>query len=370
MRTKAKRVGDQYKLIIENTQKVGEINQVRRVAARRFNLRKGIIESKWVKFKVKCLDILESAIIYDGPVTGTCRYKTGVRVRVNADMKGDIPYRLDCTDGQSATGTFAIRKTGPQSFIGVDTLKLDVKKTGKQICALKADVGSGMKSLTLQGKDLTCEDVLDAAVYIDGPAKASCPAELPVRVRVNARNQHAVGFNLKCSTGDNWNGMLKVAKTGPGTYLGVMTKKIKVKETGKIVCALRSTLTGVSKIVALRGKDFQCVARAIPPSAGGLTTGRPRSKPRKLLALACKNGTARNGKCVCKSGWKVRKLAPRRFVCNKPQARIRCVGGKTIRGRCVCPRGAVIKKARGGGIRCQCPRGTRLLRGICARPAG
>jgi hypothetical protein len=253
--------------------------------------------------KVNCVDILQSAIMYDGPAAGTCRYRNDVRLRINADMAGDVPYRVDCTDGQSSTGSFAIRQTAPNSFIGVDTFKLDVTKTGKQICALKADLGAGLKALTLQGKDFTCNEALDAELYIDGPAQARCPAELTVRARFNARDEHAIPYGLTCNTGQNWTGSMKVAKTGPNTYIGVAVEKLNVTKSGKIACSLTSKLTGTSKVVALRGKDFQCVAVTSPPSTKDLSGSKPKIPVVVTPSpVVCTGGVVRAGKCYCAKG--------------------------------------------------------------------
>jgi hypothetical protein len=287
--------GTTYKAEFTSSQKVGELDQMRRVVARPRVGPVGQVESDWVHFKVDCIDILQSAIIYDGPDSGTCRYRTDVKLRVNGDMEADVPYRLDCTDGQSATGTFAIRRTGPNTFIGVDALKLNVTKTGKQICALKANVGAGFKNLTLQGKDFTCEEALDAAIYIDGPAQGTCPAEQTVRVRFNARDNKSIPYGLKCSTGQSWDGTIKVAKTGPQTFIGVTTHKLKVTKTGKIACSLTSKLTGATKVIALRGKDFQCQSVSSGP-------------------VACRGGVVFGGVCRCPAG-----KALRNGVCSAPR---------------------------------------------------
>lgn len=258
--------------------------------------------SDWRTMKVECIDILQSAIMYDGPEAGTCRFRTDVKLRVNADMEADIPYRLDCTDGQSATGTFAIKRTGAKDYIGVDTLKLNVTKTGKQICALKADLGAGLKPLTLQGKDFTCNDVLDADLFIDGPAQARCPAELTVRARFNARDNHSIPYALACNTGQNWSGNIDVAHTGPNTFIGVTTEKLRVTKSGKIACSLTSKLSGASKVVALRGKDFQCVAVAVPPRVNGLSGSKATPPSSAAPKDACQGGVVRAGKCYCARG--------------------------------------------------------------------
>ncbi len=368
--TDVKLVGTVYRAVIESKQTVGELFQIRRVVARSLAGKRFRIASNWVPFVVRCLDIKQSAIIFDGQSSGTCKFNTKVKLRVNADMPGNIPYRLDCADGQTRSGSFAIRHTGGSNFIGVDTVNLSVKKTGKQVCALKTNLGAGYKTVTLQGKDFTCKDVLNAAVYIDGPKFGACPAKIPVRVRVNARNSHAVPFNLKCSTGNNWNGMLKIFKTGPNTYIGTMKKTVTPKASGKIVCALRSHLTGTSRVIALRGKDYQCIAGSVtaqPPGVGPTWPGR-----KTAIQPRCDRGQVRANRCQCPRNWTRKRVAKRHFICTRPDrsARVlRCLGGRQIAKRCVCPRGARIRRLKPNVYRCSCPSGTRVIRGICTRPA-
>lgn len=235
----------------------------------------GLIFSDWKPIRVECLEILDSAIFFDGPDEGTCTFKTDVRLRVNADMESDLPYRLDCADGQAREGTLAIRNTGPGSFIGVDTTAINVEKTDTQACALKADLGRGLQTLTFQGHSEACLDILDAGLYVDGPDQGPCPTELGLRMRFNARDIKPVGYGLKCSNGQHWTGKLRVKETSPGTFIGVTTKPLEIAESGQVACALRSFATGIPKVVALRGKTFQC-ADVARPGAGSDLTGDQR----------------------------------------------------------------------------------------------
>jgi hypothetical protein len=299
-RAETKRNGNRYIASFKATSNItNDFTLERRVET----LGNAPVFSDWRTMKIDCVDLLQSAILYDGPDAGTCRFRTDVKLRVNADMEADVPYRLDCTDGQSATGTFAIKRTGAKDYIGVDSLKLNVTKTGKQICALKADLGAGLKPLTLQGKDFTCNDVLDADLFIDGPERARCPAELKVRARFNARDDHSIPYGLTCNTGQAWSGNVNVAKTGPNTFIGVTSESLKVTKSGKIACSLTSKLSGASKVVALRGKDFQCVAVTAPPSAPDLSGSKPKipvivTPP----PVACRGGVVRAGTCYCAKG--------------------------------------------------------------------
>jgi hypothetical protein len=278
--------------------------------------------SDWRTMKVDCIDILQSEIIYSGPDTGTCHYQTDVKLRVNTDMPAELPYRLDCTGGQSATGTFAVKQTGANTFIAVDTVKLNVTKTGKQICALKANLGAGFRNLTLQGRDFTCNDVLDAALFIDGPERARCPAELTVRARFNARDDHSIPYRLTCSTGQTWSGNIPMAKTGANTFIGVATEKLNVTKSGKIACSLSSKLTGASRVVAVRGKDFQCVAVTAPPSIKDLNVGgRPKPHPSSARRIVCTGGAVRRGECLCPRRWRKVQAGPNAWRCVGPAAK-------------------------------------------------
>lgn len=237
-------------------------------------------------------------------------------------MSAELPYRLDCTDGQSATGTFAVKQTGANTFIGVDAVKLNVTKTGKQVCALKANLGAGLRPLTLQGRDFTCNDVLDAALFIDGPERALCPAELTVRARFNTRDDHSIPYGLTCSTGQTWSGNIPVAKTGPNTFIGVTTETLRVTKSGKIACSLTSKLTGASRVVALRGKDFQCVVVTAPPSIRDLKTGgQPKAPASSAPRIVCTGGTVRRGECLCPGRLRKVQAGPNVWRCVSSAAR-------------------------------------------------
>ncbi|HSM41371.1 MAG TPA: peptidoglycan-binding domain-containing protein [Afifellaceae bacterium] len=111
---------------------------------------------------------------------------------------------------------------------------------------------------------------------------------------------------------------------------------------------------------------------------------------RPLVRIVCDNGTVRGRQCVCHPGWRLNRVAPNRFACVRPVLRVTCSGGRVVRNQCVCPSGTV-RQVRGpnnfacvrvrpqpiactGGVvragKCDCPRGLRLIRGVCVRPAG
>ena len=340
----AKRVGNTYKVVLEQTQLVGKINQTRRVVAKKFRHKAGLLQSKWVKFNIDCLKILDSSIDYGGPDNGTCKFKTNLKLRINADMVGTVPYRVDCTSGQTKAGNFKVQKTGPNTFIGFSSHSLIVRKSIKEACALKVNLGKGYTNIALRGKDLTCNDVLGAAIYIKGQSKGTCPARLPVQIRVNARDVGAVDYDLKCSNGDSWSGKIKVAETAPGTFIGITTKLLDVKSSGKISCSLKSNHSGRPKIVALRGKDFQCVSRTVPTPNNDLKIDTNSSSRRKTEPIKCINGKAKRGKCICSANRKLKKNGTRSYVCRTRPSTVSCEGGKIRDRKCYCPKGHVRKK--------------------------
>lgn len=161
--------------------------------------------------------------------------------------------------------------------------------------------------------------MLDAELFIDGPAQARCPAELTVRARFNARDEHAIPYGLACNTGQSWSGSVKAAKTGSNTFIGVTSEKLKVAKSGKIACSLTSKLSGASRVVALRGKDFQCVAVAQPPSTKALSGSRTTPPSSAAPETACEGGVVRANNCYCPRGKSLKNGA---CVANSAPARV------------------------------------------------
>ncbi|MCG8435921.1 MAG: hypothetical protein MJA83_18025, partial [Gammaproteobacteria bacterium] len=335
----SKRVGTVYKAVIENEQMVGEIDQRRRVVAKRFRNKPGQTTHPWVRFKTECMDILDSAIYLDGKEKALCPFKNDARVRFNTDMKGTFSYRVDCTDGTSWTGKTTAHRTAPGTFIAVDRKSFKVKKSGKLICALKVIKNGKPHTVTARGKDYACQDVFDAAVYLDAPANGRCPVNARARVRFNAPKAVDIPYRLDCTGERSWSRTVRARRTGPGTFIAVETLPFKVRRSEKVSCALKSLLTGASKIVGLRARQINC-RTSDPP-----LTVDPRPT---TSSLSCIGGRIQGNSCACPRGHRRKRLAARKFRCEPPKV--------------VCKGGNLVKVGNAQTLTCRCRRGDKRRR--------
>lgn len=184
LKIESKPLAGQYQAFVDEVQNVGEIDQVRRVVAKRWANKPGTIASAWVPFRTHCLDVLDQEILIDGPVRGTCPLKNRVRVRFNTDMEGPVSYRVDCNNGASFAGTAQAKSTGPGTYIAVASDDVVVRKSGKLVCALKIKrrADKGFQPATLRGKDFTCRHAGSSDLVPESTPPGSQGTRTPERV--------------------------------------------------------------------------------------------------------------------------------------------------------------------------------------------
>jgi hypothetical protein len=110
--------------------------------------------SGWVPLKIECLEVLSGTLDLRGFAATRCEGEAALSIRAN--MPGNVPYRLDCTGGRSWDRTAQVRKTGPDTYLGVDTMRFDVTNNEQVNCALKTDAPLPVKVLALQGRKYEC----------------------------------------------------------------------------------------------------------------------------------------------------------------------------------------------------------------------
>jgi hypothetical protein len=110
--------------------------------------------SGWVPLKIECLEVLSGTLDLRGFAATRCEGEAALSIRTN--MAGKVPYRLDCTGGRSWERTAQVRKTGPGTYLGVDTIRFDVTNNEQVNCALKTDDPLPFKVLALQGRKYEC----------------------------------------------------------------------------------------------------------------------------------------------------------------------------------------------------------------------
>jgi hypothetical protein len=133
--------------------------------------------SGWVRLKVQCLEVLSGTLDLRKLAATACEGEVALSVR--ATMPGPVPYQLDCTGGRSWSGTAEVPKTGPDTFIGVDTKRFDVKNNEHVNCALKTRAPMLVEVLALKGDTYQCHKPSDATGSFDlEPEKPSDPVQL------------------------------------------------------------------------------------------------------------------------------------------------------------------------------------------------
>jgi hypothetical protein len=149
----------QYQAVHSEVQKVEEIDQMRRVVAKRWRNKPGTVESKWVHVKTSCIDVADHGIYIDGPSKADCPLDARVRARFNADMEGPVSYRVACDNGAAYTGKAPAQNTGPNTFIAVAAHDVKVKKSGKLACTLQIErrTDHAFQWVGVATKYFTCE---------------------------------------------------------------------------------------------------------------------------------------------------------------------------------------------------------------------
>lgn len=90
--------------------------------------------------------------------------------------------------------------------------------------------------------------------------------------------------------------------------------------------------------------------------------------------ITCQNGKVVDGVCVCRRGWKPRRLRENIYRCRKTPPQLQCIKGKVVRGDCVCPKQWKRVRESARVFRCvepqrqlQCIKG-KIVRGDCVCP--
>lgn len=121
--------------------------------------------SGWVRLKVECLEVLSGTLDLREFASTRCEGEAALSVRTN--MPGHVPYQLDCTGGRSWAGTVEAQKTGPDTYIGVDTKRFGVANNEQVNCALKTRAPMPVRVLALKGNTYECHRPSGAASSAD-----------------------------------------------------------------------------------------------------------------------------------------------------------------------------------------------------------
>lgn len=205
-------------------------------------------------------------------------------------------------------------------------------------------------------------ELLSGTLDLRDPSGSACPrrAEAALSLRTSVAGQ--VPFSLDCTGNRSWSQSAIAHETAPGTYLAVAVLPFEVTHKEPINCALRSRLTAPPKIVAVRGRSYDCaktgpdrVVTAVPTP----TVGPPRvvdpPRPGCVGGRLLVKGTnpVRYG-CDCPAGQTALSTGPSSYRCQgRAAAGITCTGGTVRNGQCLCP--SIMQKMQAGpnAWRCQ-----------------
>jgi hypothetical protein len=229
--------------------------------------------SGWVKLKVDCLEVLSGTLDLRGFAATRCEGEAAIAIRTNGP--GNVPYQLDCTGGKSWSRTAQAMQTGPNTYIGVDTMRFDVTNNEQVNCALKTRKPMPVKVLALKGRKYECHKPTDAGASDD----------LAPDTRPDPQQPNKPGLTVVDPP------RLDEPKPDkPGTAV-----VDPVRPT--ISCANGAVKDGACecepnfKPVKAGKNAWRCVRSTVDPKPEKPTVSEPK--------ISCANGVVKNGGCTC-----------------------------------------------------------------------
>ena len=189
-------------------------------------------ESKWVKLKVKCMDILSADLDILSVDHKKCPKTAFVRATYVTSKKGPLRDFMKCNNGKQKSGTINARKQGGK-FVATRTMAVAITKRKTLKCSSRA-VDFGSKSLRLAQKlffcgdqgasgDLTVQpDPVDPGPglkikgdfqFVDRSTRAKCPRQIKTVINFELNQNKPVHWSLDCKSGSK-SGVAQPIKKG------------------------------------------------------------------------------------------------------------------------------------------------------------
>ncbi len=351
---KVKRDGDEYVGRLTKTFDMGAIDTM--LIAEDVN--DPAHNTGWQALKIECLEVLSGTLEQRGFAADRCKGEAAFSIRTNGP--GKVPYRLECTGGRAWTGEVQAHETGPNTFIGVDTVRFDVDNNELVRCALRTAPPLPFKVLAGAKRTYECHrttgvsDADDLApetrpedppplggkltgdfAFIDNGG-TECPRGSAL---VSFRNGSAdnIHYSLDCTNG-HFSGVAQTTPHPKGGFVAAATIDLDVKKTTQVNCALK-TVAPEKKLLKLKGHLFRCVKVAGPVGPSDLTPEtRPDAKdPRAPVVvidpspqISCANGVIKDDACLCPRTHKRVKAGKNAFRCVRTAVVDPAPGGKTF----------------------------------------
>lgn len=117
--------------------------------------------SGWIRLRVDCMEALSGTLEQRRFAADRCEGEAAFSIRTNGP--GKVPYRLECTGGRAWTGKVQAHETGPDTFIGVDTVRFDVSNNELVRCALRTRKPLPFKVLAGDKRTYECHKPTDVS---------------------------------------------------------------------------------------------------------------------------------------------------------------------------------------------------------------
>lgn len=313
------------------------------------------------QLKVECLEVLSGTLDLRGFAANRCEGEAAIAIRTSGT--GNVPYQLDCTGGRSWSRTAQAVQTGPNTYIGVDTVSFGVSNNEQVNCALKTAKPMPVKVLALKGRKYECHKSTGASASdelapeippVDPPVLRTltgdfsfvdnggtrCPRQGKALINFVSNKPDNVHYSLDCTNG-HFSGVAQTAPGPKGGFVAPALVSFDIASTTKANCVLKTVAPGKPKVHTLKGHMFQCVKSTgvagpgdLAPETGadpkrpdkpGLVIVDPPRKPDEQKVdgasvtgtqrITCANGTVKGGACVCARTHKPVKAGNNAFRC-------------------------------------------------------
>ena len=285
---------------------------------------KGEDPTPWKTVKVTCppFKVFSTWLKYEVAKTPYCSKQVVETVTFKATRPGFIPYRIKIQGGAVAHEGVTFAKFKDDEYVAKVTRTLTMNEFDKDMIAeVKNDpaANSGWTRLKVD-----CLDVAGATLTLRDENGPSCTRGETAAIAIRTDLEGPVPYRLDCTGGRSFTGTAVAHKTGSGTFIGVDTRKLAISKTEQINCALKTTINGKTKIVALRGHSYQCVKRNVGSASDDVVNvpdpTHDRPKPTVVVDpvpdFTCVNGRKVGGKCKCRRGHRLVRIGSRHYRCD------------------------------------------------------
>jgi hypothetical protein len=306
--------------------------------------------SGWTRLKVDCVDVLSGTLDLRAFPPDRCKGEAALSIRTS--VPGNVPYRLECTGGKSWNRTAKAMKTGPDTYIGVDTIRFDVENNEQLNCALKTRSPLPVEVLALKGREYQChrpsgasgaddlvpdtrpEEPPPVGLTLKGDFSfvdkggTKCPRQGKALINFTTNKPGNIHYSLDCTNG-SFSGVAQTVESPKGGYIAPALVTFGIDKTTKANCALKTVAPGKPKVHTVKGHLFQCVK---PTGVSGSSDLAPETKPdpkapsgpAKAIVtepkISCAGGEVENGKCKCEANFKPVKAGKKAWRCVKVAA--------------------------------------------------